>query len=276
VDRGGRLSEAFREFPAIFTPLQIAMIEAAEAGGMMDVMMNRLAEYLEREYEIRLQIKRKTLYPKLLLLAAVFIPPIATLLFQGPVAYLRVTAGVVLPILLAYGALYVLFRYLFKFAGFRALYDDVKLALPVTGPLVRKLTVGKLTRGLAALYGAGLSVSAALGRAAAACGNARFARSMERVTPMLERGESLSAALASTRLFSPMVLGMVQTGEHTGEMEQMLNKISEYQEGEAQHALNQLITVMGVGVFLLVALVIANKILGFWSSYAGGIQQLGG
>jgi type II secretory pathway component PulF len=275
TERGGRLSEAFRRFPVLFTPLQIAMIEAAEAGGMMDTIMNRLADYLEREYEIRLMIRRKTLYPKLLLLAAIFIPPIGKLFLAGPSEYLRVTVFAILPILLACGAVWVVGRYLLQFAWFRALYDDVKLALPVIGQLVRKLAVGKLTRALAALYGAGLSVPTALSRAAAACGNARFALNLSRVTPMVEQGESLSAAMTATRLFSPMVLGMVQTGEHSGEMEGMLNKIAEYQESEAGHAINQLITVAGVGVFLVVALFVASQIVGFWSNYATGLQQTG-
>src|SRR5439155_25781658 len=103
VERGGRLSEAFRAYPAIFTPLQISMIEAAEAGGMMDSMMNRLAEYLEREYEVRLQIKRKTLYPKLLILAVIFIPNLPILVLQGVSPYLRVTVGTFLPVLIALG-----------------------------------------------------------------------------------------------------------------------------------------------------------------------------
>jgi type II secretory pathway component PulF len=274
TERGGRLSEAFRLFPTLFTPLQISMIEAAEAGGMMDTIMNRLADYLEREYEIRLLISRKTLYPKLLILAAIFIPPIPKLFLVGPSAYLRVTVGVVLPILLACGALWGIGRYLMQYAWFRARYDDVKLAVPLVGQLVRKLVVGKLTRALAALYGAGLSVTSSLDRAAAACGNARFAQSLSRVTPMLERGESLSTAMASTRLFSPMVLGMVQTGEQTGEMEGMLNKIAEYQESEAEHAITQLITVMSVLVFLVIAVVIASQIVGFWSGYATSIQQV--
>jgi type II secretory pathway component PulF len=275
VESGGRLSAAFNECPAIFSPLQIAMIEAAEAGGMLDSIMNRLADYLEREYEVRQQIKRKTLYPKLLLLASIFIPPIVVLVTQGVGPYLRVTVGSVLPILMAYGAIYVVCRYLFQYGWFRTLYDDVKLGLPVIGAVSRKLVVGRLARALAALYGAGLSVSSALERAAAACGNARYALTLQSLAPRLQRGEPLSAVMASTRLFSPMVLGMVQTGEQTGEMEGMLNKVSEYLEGEAEHATNQLITVMGVGIFLLVALLIASKILGFWTSYGSSIQQIG-
>jgi type IV pilus assembly protein PilC len=210
-----------------------------------------------------------------LILAAIFIPSIKILLFEGPIPYLRGTIGVFLPFLVALGVLYVIVRFLFQSPGFRAFYDQVKLSLPVVGALVRKLTVGKLTRALAALHAAGLSLPTSLRQAGAVCGNAQFAQSLERVAPMLERGEPLSTAMASTGLFSPMVLGMVQTGEHSGEMENMLNKVADYQESEAQHATNQLITVMGVLVFLMIAVYIASIVLSFWGGYGAAIQQAG-
>jgi type II secretory pathway component PulF len=274
VERGGRLSEAFREFPAIFRPLQITMIEAGEAGGMMDVIMNRLADYLEAEWEIRQEIRGKTLYPKLIFLASIFIPPIYLLFFHGPWVFLKYTLGQLLPGLLPYGVLYVLFRYLCQYEGFRAFYDEVKLSVPFAGPAVRKLTVGKLTRALAMLYATGVSLPSALGRAAAACGNARFERSLKRVTPMLLRGEPLSAAMATTGLFSPVVLGMVQTGEHAGKMDGMLGKVADYQESEAKHGISQLITHLEVAFILGGCLIAGAQIVGFWQGYGHQVQNL--
>jgi type IV pilus assembly protein PilC len=274
VERGGRLSEAFREFPAIFSPLQITMIEAGEAGGMMDVIMNRLADYLEAECEIRREIRGKTLYPKLIFLGSIFIPPVYILFFHGPWVFLQYTLGQLLPGLLPYGVLYLFFRYLFQYERFRAFYDDVKSSVPFAGPAVRKLTVGKLTRALAMLYGAGVSLPSALGRAAAACGNARFERSLKRVTPMLLRGEPLSAAMATTGLFSPAVLGMVQTGEHAGKMDSMLGKIAEYQESEANHGISQLMTYLEVAFILGGCLIAGAQIVGFWQGYGHTVQNL--
>jgi type IV pilus assembly protein PilC len=271
VQAGGKLSEAFRRHPALFRPVQIAMIEAAEAGGLLDRMLNRIADYLEREYEIRLEIKRRTLYPKLLLLAAVFIPPVKVLIFDGIVPYLRATVGMILPLFLWVVGLWLVFRLLFQIPAFRVLYDGIKLAIPVLGKNVRQFAVGKFCRSLAALYGAGLPVGRALRTSADACDNTLIARAVHRQTPRVERGEPLSAALAGTGLFSPIVLGMVATGEHAGDMEGMLTKVADYQEREAEHSTRQLIVVLGVVVLLAVALMIAVQVVGFYSQYASGI-----
>src|SRR5262249_44412877 len=150
-----------------------------------------------------------------------------------------------------------------QYGGFRAFYDEVKLSVPFAGPAVRKLTVGKLTRALAMLYAAGVSLPSALERAAAACGNARFERSLKCVTPMLLRGEPLSGVMATTGLFSPAVIGMVQTGEHAGKMEGMLGKVAAYQETEAKHGISQLITYLEVALILGGCFIASAQIVGF-------------
>jgi type IV pilus assembly protein PilC len=252
--------------------VQIAMIEAAEAGGLMDRMLTRIADYLEREYEIRLEIKRRTLYPKLLFLAAIFIPPVKYLIFEGVVPYLRATVGMIAPLLLWGAALWVVFRLLFQIPAFRVLYDGVKLAIPVVGKNVRQFAVGKFCRSLAALYGAGLPVGRALRTSVDASDNFMIARAVYRQSVRVDRGEPLSAALAGTGLFSPIVLGMVATGEHAGDMEGMLTKVADYQEREAEHSTRQLIVVLGVVVLLAVALMVASQIIGFYSQYAAGVS----
>jgi type IV pilus assembly protein PilC len=272
VQAGGKLSEAFRRHPALFRPVQIAMIEAAEAGGLLDRMLNRIADYLEREYEIRLEIKRRTLYPKLLLAAAVFIPPIHLLIFNGVVPYLQATVGRIALLVVLVAALWLLFRLLFQIPAFRALYDAIKLAIPGLGKVVRQFAVGKFTRSLAALYGAGLPVTRALRVSADACDNYLIARAVHRQSPRVERGEPMSAVLAGTGLFSPIVLGMVATGEHAGDMEGMLNKVADYQEREAEHSTRQLVVVLGVVVYLAVALLVASQIVSFYGGYARGIS----
>jgi type II secretory pathway component PulF len=148
------------------------------------------------------------------------------------------------------------------------------LSVPFAGTAARKLTVGKLTRALAMLYAAGVSLPSALGRAAAACGNARYERSLKRVTPMLLRGEPLSAAMATTGLFSPVVLGMVETGEHAGKLDRMLDKVAEYQESEAKHGISQLITCLEVAFILAACLLAGAQVIGFWQGYGHQVQNL--
>jgi len=155
VQNGSQLSAAMRRFPWVFSSLQVHMIEAAEAGGLLDQMMLRIADYLEREYEIRQKVKQKTLYPKLVLLAAIFIPNIVILIFGGLMPYLHSTLFTVLPFLLGGLAIWAACRLGFQWSPFRYAYDTVKLNLPVVGGLIRKQVTGKFARGLSALYGAG-------------------------------------------------------------------------------------------------------------------------
>src|SRR5205085_11337067 len=96
--------------PWIFSSLQVHMVEAGEAGGMLDRMMLRIADYLEREYEIRQKLKQRTLYPKIVLVAAVFLPKLVVLIFGGLIAYLHATLFTVLPFVLGALAIWAGFR----------------------------------------------------------------------------------------------------------------------------------------------------------------------
>jgi type II secretory pathway component PulF len=269
---GGKLSEAFARHPSIFRRFQVAMVEAAEAGGMLDQILTRLADYLEREHEIRREISRRTLYPKILIVSSIFIPPIKFLIFDGLPAYLRATVGQVLPLLLALFGCGVLGRVLLRNATVRSFYDTVKVSSPFLGSIPRQFAVGKLFRSLSALYGAGLPVGRALRVSADACDNEFIARRVEQETPRVERGEPLSVALGSTRLFTPMVLGMVATGEQSGDMEGMLRKVADYQEQEAEHKTRQAVVFLGVATLLGVATYMAIMIARFWLGYYSGIM----
>jgi type IV pilus assembly protein PilC len=274
VQNGSQLSAAMGRYPWIFSSLQLRMIEAGEAGGLLDRMMLRIADYLEREYEIRQKIKQRTLYPKIVLVAAIFIPQIKLLIFDGLMAYLHATVFAVLPIVLWALAIWALFRLGFQWPPFRYLYDTVKLNLPVVGGLIRKQVTGRFARGLAALYGAGLPVSRAMAWAADACGNPRVADMIQRQAPRIERGDSLTDSLAATGFFSPVALGMVATGEQAGNVDGMLHKLADFQEAEADHASHQMVIIGSTLFYLLIALFVAATVISFYGGYARGITSI--
>jgi type II secretory pathway component PulF len=275
VQHGTPLSVAMRRYPWVFSSLQVHLIEAGEAGGLLDRMMLRIAEYLEREYEIRQKIKQRTLYPKIVLVAAIFIPKLVVLIFQGLVPYLQATLFTVLPIVLWGAAIWAAFRLGFQWPPFRYAYDTVKLNLPVVGGLIRKQVTGKFARSLAALYGAGVPVGRAMTWAADACGNPRVADMIHRQVPRVERGESLTEALTATRFFSPVALGMMATGEQAGSVDGMLHKLADFQEAEADHAAQQMVTVGGTLFYLAIALFVALQVIAFYGGYARGLTSAG-
>jgi type IV pilus assembly protein PilC len=266
VQRGTQLSTAMRAHPWIFSSLQVHMVEAGEAGGLLDRMMIRIADYLEREYEVRQKIKQRTLYPKLVLVAAIFIPKLPILVLVGLLPYLRATLFTLLPVAAALLVIWAAFRLAFQWPAFRYFYDTVKLNLPVVGGLIRKQITGRFVRGLAALYGAGLPVGRAMSWAA---------DMVLRQVPRVERGESLTAALTATGFFSPAALGMMATGEQSGNVDGILRKLADYQEAEADHATHQMVTIGSTLFYLAVCIYVGMQVISFYSGYAKGISAIG-
>jgi type IV pilus assembly protein PilC len=266
---GGRMSEVMQRYPWLFSRLELRMIEAAELGGLMEECLRRLAAYLEREYNLRLQIKQRTLYPKLVLLTFIFVPSLVTWVMQGFVAYIADIATFWAPIFIGLLFLVIGYRYLMKYPSFRDFRDQVNLALPVIGPLVRKLAVARFARGMAALYHAGVSPVTSLVAAAEASGNVVLEKSVRRMAPAIERGSSLTQAMVMTGFFPPMFTGMIATGEQTGSLDETLDKSAEYYESEATHASIQLVVILGVVLLLIMAVVVALKVIGFYMTHYG-------
>lgn len=274
VQAGGRISEAMAHFPWLFTRLEVKMIEAGEAGGLLEDVLRRLSEYMEREYNLRLQVKQRTLYPKILVLALIFIPNVVTWVMKGFGAYISDVGRSVLPTAVLLVAGWTVYRYLLRTQAFRDITDQVKLVLPVIGVQVRKLAIARFARALAALYHAGVPISSAVQASGEASDNAVLLRATQRIVPSIERGTSLSQAMAATRFFPPMFLGMVSTGEQTGSLDNSLDKAAEYYENEAQHATIQLVVILGVVLLLVMAIIIAVKVVSFYGGMYGGL--LGG
>jgi type II secretory pathway component PulF len=254
--QGKRLSETMARYPWLFDKMQVRMIEAGEQGGLLVEILERLSVYLEREYELRLEIKRKTLYPKLLLFAFLFIPPIPTLVLRGPQAYAAEVWGMIQFFVILGIPLFFAVRYLLTTRAGRDAYDTVKLAIPITGPLVRKIVAARFARTLAALYGAGVPIATAVTVAGDACGNSVLEGAAQRMGPAMERGVSISGAIAASGFFPPMFNGMVATGEQTGSLDQTLDKAADFYEEEAMHATVQLVVIMGVLLLLVMAIMI--------------------
>jgi len=251
-------------------------VEAGEMGGMLVDIFRRLAEYMERDYEIRLEIKKRTLYPKLLVVALVLIPPIPVLVLQGLVPYLMVVWGVVSAFLMVGVPVLLILRLMLTRPAARDLYDRIKLAIPVIGPLIRKLAIARFARTLAALYGAGVPVTSALVMAGESTGNSVLEGAAAQMVPALEQGTSIAQAMVTSGFFPHMFTGMVSTGEATGNMDDILDKAAEFYEQEGLHATIQLVVIMGVLAFLVMAILIAIQVIGSYTSFYGGYNDAAG
>lgn len=272
VQAGGNLSDAFRRHPAVFRPLTISLLEAGEAGGLLDQVLGRLADYLEREHELRQSLRWRTLWTKLQIAALILVPPLPLLVLEGVGAYLRAVAAVVLPVALVLGVIWVVVRFLLQFAAFRAGWDTVKLVLPIVGKSARQFAEAKLFRAMAMLYGAGVPVGRTLRLSADASDNAAIGAAVRRQAARVEQGEPLTAALQATGLFSPTVLGMVATGEQAGDLETMLTKVADYQEQEAETRTRQLVIALPVVLLAIMAVIVATMLARFYLGFYGGLM----
>ncbi|MGC8784878.1 MAG: type II secretion system F family protein [Armatimonadota bacterium] len=269
--QGKPLAEAMSRHPHVFDDLQIALIRAGEEGGLLENMLERLADYLERDYKLRLKIRAGTFYPKVLLLAGIFIPKIPVLVVGGGlIPYLRETVGWAAPILLAVLAIVAVVRILLQIEPLREAYDSLKLMIPGIGGLVRQLAMARFSRAMAALYSAGVPLPRTIAISALAADNYYLTKHLRRAVAEVEHGQSISEAFRRTGVMPPLVLDMLQTGESTGNVDAMMDKVAEYYEQETDVKSGQAVIVLSVGVYLLIALWIASMIISFWQGYASG------
>jgi type IV pilus assembly protein PilC len=268
---GRPLSASMARYPWLFDRMQVRIVEAGEHGGLLIEVLRRLADHLQREWELRLEIKRRTLYPKILLLAFFVIPAIPTLVLEGLVPFLLQVWGTMATLVIVAVPTYLVGRYLLTTLAGRNAYDQIKLELPWIGALTRKLAVARFARTVAALYGAGVPIQTATLLAGEASGNYVLETGTARIVHAVERGEPLSRALSATRFFPPMFLGMIETGEASGSLDEILNKAAEFYEEEALHAIVQLTVILGVLLLIGMAVVIAIRVIQFYTGYVAGV-----
>lgn len=269
--QGKPLSRAMSRHPHVFDELQVALIQAGEEGGLLENMLERLADYLERDYKLRLKIRAGTFYPKVLLVAGIFIPKVPVLVIGGGlIPYLRETVGWAAPILLAVLAVVAVIRILLQIEPFREAYDSIKLMIPGMGGLVRQLAMARFSRAMAALYSAGVPLPRAVAISALAADNYYLTKRLRGAIADIENGQPISESFRRTGVMPPLVLDMLHTGESTGNVDAMMDKVAEYYEQETDVKSSQAVIVLSVGVYLLIALWIASMIIGFWQGYASG------
>ncbi|MFQ3610793.1 MAG: type II secretion system F family protein [Fimbriimonadales bacterium] len=278
---GERLSDAFDRYPHIFSPIVRAMIRVGETGGALEQVLRRVAQYMEDELELRRLLSRVTFYPKLVLFFAILIPglvpalitmvgaqggqPVGVVLANIAMTYARIL-GVVL-------ALWVGFKLAMQSRTLRYAWGVFLVSIPWVGFTYRQLALARFARALSTLYEAGLPLSQAIRYAADACGNDYLTQRLKPTADYLEAGQGIAQSLARAQVLPAMVLDMVATGENTGAIGQMMDKVSEYYEEEGKLRSHQAGYVLGVLVFLGVAIYVAMIVLQFYAGYFSGIMR---
>lgn len=280
IQEGEALWQALAKHPDIFSPIFINMIRAGEMGGVMEPILERLSEHLEREQEINSKIKSASIYPTIILCLAivmvigiiVFVMPTFVTMFQD--------SGVTLPAptraLLAFSnflrndwlflivgisvLVYVLKR-IGRTPGGRYFYDSLYLKLPVLGNTLSRIAVARFARTMGTLVKSGIPILQALEVVQDVVGNAVVSRAIADARESIKEGDPISIPLQATGIFEPMVVQMIAVGEETGSLDEMLVSMAQYFDREIMYMIDSLMAVVEPLLIMLVAVLVGGIVV---------------
>jgi type IV pilus assembly protein PilC len=284
-----------RKHPRTFDPLLSNMVAAGESGGVLDVVLGRLATYLEKAARLRGQVKAAMMYPAAVSAIAVLV--VAAMLWKvvPTFAALFVGLGGTLPlptravigmsngfvryfpaIACAVTAVAVVSRWYYRSPRGRAAFDRMTLSLPVVGGLARKIAVARFCRTLGTLLGSGVSILQALDITARTTGNVVLESAVARARRRIERGEGIATTLHHAALFPPMVIQMIGIGERIGSLETMLARVADFYEEEAELAVSGLLTVLEPMMVAILGAIVGGIVIAMYMPMFGLISELAG
>ena len=280
VNAGNSLSDCMQRYPEVFSAVMLSLVRVGELGGFVDEALGMVADYIDREIELRNLYKRVTFMPKLQIGASIVI----ILVTNWIIASMGKKGGLWSPLTepatwvilgpLIIGA-FLFFRVGLANPRVRYNFDQFMARIPYIGTTFRQLAMAKFGRAFGALHKGGVPLFKSMLLSADACGNEFLRARMYTAQGKMEEGSGVTETFRDTQAFSPIVLDMVATGETTGNLDHMLTKMSEFYEDEAATRSAQTAQVVGVVLFLLVAIYIGYVVISFYtgnaaSSFSGG------
>ena len=272
--RGRPMSGVMRRYPAAFPAVALAVMEAGEQSGLIELTADRLAKYYDRAFELEQMYRWQTFYPKILLIALIVIPTVPVLVMGTFAQWISLVLSRSLPLLLAALALWYGGRLLLRVPQIKRAFDSIKLAIPWFGSLSRRMSTARWARALAILLSAGVPVHRAMVAAASATGNGAMEEALVREAEGVLHGKTVAEAVAASRHIPEMALDMLATAERAGSVEDALEKVADYYESETDVGGKQTAVALGVVLYLLVALAIGIFVISFWKGYFGQFTEL--
>ncbi|MGB7220776.1 MAG: type II secretion system F family protein [Vicinamibacterales bacterium] len=295
VESGATLADAMRRHPKTFDSLFCNMIAAGEAGGILDTILKRLANYIEKAAKLTGEVKSAMMYPVFVIVFAsiivaaimVFVIPTFAKLFSDLGATLPMPTRIVMAMssgLVKYGvfivagmfgAAYAIRRY-YATDGGRHVIDGGLLKLPILGIILRKNAVAKFCRTLSTLVSSGVPILDGLEITAKTAGNVVIEDAVRLTRKSIERGETIAVPLKETKVFPPMVTQMIGVGEATGALDTMLSKIADFYEEEVETAVTGMMKLMEPVMIAFLGVVVGGIVIAMYLPIFGLIGQLSG
>ncbi len=304
VEGGNTLSESFARHPKAFDRLYCKMVAAGEVGGVLDVILQRLADFMEKGQRLARRIKGAMIYPACVISIAIaivtgimyFVIPKFQEIFKdfgvklpAPTVFLidssKWIAGTaskdqavpgVIWIMAAPFALFFGFKLLRKTNFGRAGIDIVLLKVPGLGNLTRKTVVARFTRTLGTLISAGVPILEAVLITRDTCGNYVFEKALNRVHDSIREGESFATPLKQSRVVDSLVVNMIDVGEETGDMDVMLTKIADNYDEEVDVAVGSLLSLLEPFMVIILGGIIGGIVLALFLPLVSMIESVSG
>src|SRR5215467_5490969 len=282
IEGGSTFSEGLAQHPKVFNRLYVNMVKAGELGGVLEVVLTRLSEFMEKAQKIKGKVIAAMFYPcavlvvatAILMILMVMVVPKFKEVFAGMLegaqlpAFTRLVLGIseVIKdhILVAIGVaivVWIIFILIIRTKGGRRIFDKIKLKMPVIGPVVTKVAISRFTRTLGTLVSSGVPILQALTIVKETAGNVIVSDAVGAVHESVKEGETITAPLEASGVFPPMVVSMVDVGEQTGALPEMLLKIADNYDDEVDNAVAAMTSLLEPIMIVCLAVIVGSIVI---------------
>ncbi|MES2475557.1 MAG: type II secretion system F family protein [Verrucomicrobiota bacterium] len=301
VQGGSTFSESLAQHPKIFNKLYVNMVKAGELGGVLEIVLNRLAEYQEKAQKLKNKIVSAMVYPVIVMFIAVGIlvflmifivpkfkemfsstdqslPLISQIVFGMSEFFLATTIGPipnVAFVFILFGICVFLFNLWGRTVGGRKIIDTMKLRMPVLGDIQRKSAVSRFSRTLGTLVTSGVPILQALNITRDTAGNVIISKAIEKVHEAVKEGETIVIPLQASGVFPNMVISMVDVGEETGQLPEMLLKVADVYDDEVDNAVTALTSILEPIMIVILALIVGSVVFALFLPLIKMISTMG-
>ena len=295
IEGGSTFSEALAQHPKVFNRLFVNMVKAGDLGGVLEVVLKRLAEFSEKAQKIKGKVKAALFYPIAVLIVAVgimillmtMVVPKFKEVFSGMgfelpwftrfvMAISDIIKNNILATMGALAVVVVLFLLFIKTKFGRNVWDKTKLVLPPTGQVISKVSISRFCRTLGTLVSSGVPILQALTIVKETAGNVIIANAVAKVHESVKEGETITAPLESSRVFPPMVVSMVDVGEQTGALPEMLLKIADNYDEEVDNAVAAMTSLLEPIMIVFLAVIVGSIVIAMFLPLIQMITNMSG
>jgi type IV pilus assembly protein PilC len=283
VEGGSTFAGALKKHPKVFNELYTNLVVAGEEGGILDNILNRLANYIEKAEALKKKVKSALVYPStivgvaviVVMILMIFVIPVFESMFKGagqtlPLPTLIVLAmskfvkSYILFIIPAIGVFIFLLRRYYKTENGRGVVDSLLLKAPVFGPLFQKIAVARFSRTLGTLVSSGVPILDGLNIVSRTAGNKTIETAILHARSSIKEGETIAEPLGRSGVFPPMVIQMISVGESTGALDSMLSKIADFYEEEVDVAVANLTSLLEPLLMMFLGVVIGGVVISMY------------